>query len=221
VKTIAVEGKTVLTGEMKKFCDNKKIKVIKDMTGPAGRRSQELLAKGEELLKESKLSAKFWGDAFQLANQIKNREKSEGTRSAWEKFDGRQSWKVEHKLGQKVEICFGDGDQGVFLGYAGQDGKTFKILRLRDKKVFVTESVKFEAKSKVKLKPGEDPTEELELLLKEETSEAVGDGAVRVDRSGGASGADGDTGAIRRTERERRPPNRLTLFASSRPVVRF
>ena len=203
VKSIAVEGESVLTDEAKEFCNSKKINLLKERTGPAGRRCQELLARGEEILNESKLPKSFWGDAVLLANQMINREKSEGTRSAWEKFDGKQTWEVKHKLGEKVEFSVGGGS-GIFLGYAGQDGKVFKILRLKDKKVFVTKSVEFQPKPKMKPQTSsEDLAEELEeeqLKSEEETPQTVG-----------------ATGGVRRSERERKPPERLSLFATVDP----
>ena len=70
-----------------------------------------------------------------MANQMKNREEREESKNPWEQFGkGSKPWKVEHELGEKVVFTVGGGS-GIFLGYAGQDGKMFKILRLSDKRV--------------------------------------------------------------------------------------
>ena len=80
----------------------------------------------------------------------------------------------------------------------------FKILRLKDEKVFVTKSVEFQPKPKMKPQTSsEDLAEELEeeqLKSEEETPQTVG-----------------ATGGVRRSERERKPPERLSLFATVDP----
>jgi hypothetical protein len=179
--------------------------------------SRSLLKKGEELLKESKLPKSFLGDAVQMANQTRNREESADSKSAWEKFDGNSSWKAEHDFGEKVEFSVG-GEQGLFLGYAGQDGRTFKILRLKDRKVIVCKDVKFAKKPKGE---GDDLTADLEMEL-QKSSEDIAE-AVTGARTGGADRSDKavGAGAVRRSDREHKPPDRLTLFAGSKSVMRL
>jgi hypothetical protein len=64
---------------------------------------------------------------------------STNSKSAWERFSGSTPWKKEHAFEEKVAFSDG-GEQGIFMEYASQDGRTLKALRLRDKKVCVTDS---------------------------------------------------------------------------------
>jgi hypothetical protein len=113
VKKVAVEGESELREETKKYCKDKGIEILKEKAGPAGIVCRSLLKKGEEVWKEGKMSKSFWGEAVLMASQIRNREGSTNSRSAWEKFDGSKPWKVEHAFGEKVEFSIG-GDQGIF-----------------------------------------------------------------------------------------------------------
>jgi hypothetical protein len=167
-----------------------------------------LLEKGRELLEKSKMPESFLGDAILMANQISNREESSKSKSAWEKFDGSSPWKVEHEFGENIELTV-DGEQGVFLGYAGQDGKIFKILRLRDQKVIATREVKFEKKAIEKIGHLMDKMEPELQNLDADNTEVVGDEGE--DGANGAEGASATVG-VRRSERVHKPLERYSLI---------
>jgi hypothetical protein len=217
MKRVAVKGEFELGEEMKKFCKTKGIKILKDRAGPAGIVSKSLLKKGEEMWKESKMPTRFWGDAVPMANQIRKREGSTDSKSAWEQFDGSKPWKVEHDFGEKVELSV-TGEQGLFLGYVGQDGRMFKILRLKDKKMIMCKDVKFAKKPKVE--SDNDLTDELKMeLQKSETDNTIAVGA----ESGKSNAKDGardkavkPAGGVQRSVREHKPPERLSMFVGDR-----
>jgi hypothetical protein len=174
VRILAVKGESEVFDTIKNFCEQKKIKLLREKERKASRRSRELPAKGEEMLRRSQLSSKFLGDVVELANVEKNREEDVDSKSVWERFGNRgKSWKVDYDFGKKVEFAI-TGGEGLFLGYVGLDGKTFKILRVSDGKLCVTKRVKFKPSPKV-TRWSKDLIKMLEVFKTEDkTSEAVG-----------------------------------------------
>lgn len=212
VKMLVVNGSSLKeNGETYAYCEKKGIKVLQQKSGPAKEVSESLLKKADKALKQTKLSESLWREAVGMANVSRNREKEdENSRSPWEKFDKSSPWKVEHVFGEKVDFNKGS-EKGIFVGYAGQDGKSFRVLRLKNGEVVVTKEVKF--------KHDERKTEEYEDLIDLE-SEVEGDQVQKEknDETAEAVGAEaGGARAVRRSERERKPPEKLSLFARTAP----
>jgi hypothetical protein len=86
-------------------------------------------------------------------------------------------------------------------------------MRLRDRKVIVTKQVKFAKKKE--LDECEDLLPELEPPQKTKEADKTKAVGVQSGKAGAENGA-GDTvkpvGAVRRSEREHKPPERLSLF---------
>lgn len=136
------------------------IPVQKGRTSPSEDLGKTLPKRGEEPLEKRKLPKHFWGDAVQMANQVTNRYMNTKSKSAWERLDRSKSKKKEHAFEKKVDLSIG-GEQGIFLGSASQDGRTFKVLRLRNKKVSVTKNVTFEKRTE--LNKGKDIFSEMDV----------------------------------------------------------
>jgi hypothetical protein len=106
----------------------------------------------------------------------------------------------------------------LFLRYVGQDGRMFKILRLKDKKVIMCKDVKFAKKPK--MESDNDLTDELEMELQKSEM----DNTIAVEAESGKSNAEGGAGnkavkpagGVRRSVREDKPPERLSLFVGDR-----
>jgi hypothetical protein len=82
------------------------------------------------------------------------------SKSAWERLDSSKSKKKEHAFEKKVDLSI-EGEQGIFLGSASQDGRTFKVLHLRNKKVSVTKNMTFEKRTE--LNKGKDIFSEMDV----------------------------------------------------------
>lgn len=206
-KLLVVNGSSVKKGgEVDEFCKKKGVEVLQTKSGPAEGVSKSLLERAAEALTTAKMDETFWGEAVGMANVSRNREKQEGSRSPWEKFDKSSQWTVEHTFGEEVKVN-GGKEKGVFVGYAGRDGKSFRVLRVGDGKVIVTKDVNFKKDEKKGcLEDAFDPADGVE-----------GDQAGPEDKPQENQEAVGatDVGAARKSTRVHKPPNRLSLFARS------